>query len=338
MAPFGKKSQPPVRRRYTIGVVESVALIASLARELSKRQPLESLLQLTVDCAAQIVAAPRASVRLFDATRTRLIASCRSGEPLHFVAGEFRVGEGLVGWIAEHSAALRTGDAVADPRFAKRDDVREPIGSFLGVPLTSGAVCFGVISAVSPLRDAFTDGHEQLLSTLAGLCAPHLEMARLARLAAIDPLTGVYNRRGLDLVLPEESSGIVTVAMCDLDRFKAVNDSFGHAAGDEVLRRVARLLANVMRLSDGVVRWGGEEFLLVLPGIELERARRVVERARSWVENERIEVDGTPLPVTISVGVAERRAGEPRQALIARADEALFVAKHSGRNRVELAA
>jgi diguanylate cyclase (GGDEF)-like protein len=318
--------------------VESVALIAALARELSQKQPLEALLQRTVDCAAQIVSAPRASVRLFDATRTRLIASCRSGEPLHRVAGEFRVGEGLMGWIAEHSSPLRTGDAAADPRFAKRDDVREPIGSFLGVPLTSGAVCFGVISAVNPRRDAFTDAHEQLLSTLAGLCAPHLEMARLARLAAIDPLTGVYNRRGLDIVLPEHSAGVVSVAMCDLDRFKAINDSFGHAAGDEVLRRVARLLANVMRLGDGVVRWGGEEFLLVLPGVELERARRVVERARSWVENEPIAVDGTPLPVTISIGVAERRPNESRLQLIARADEALYVAKHSGRNRVELAA
>jgi diguanylate cyclase (GGDEF)-like protein len=318
--------------------VESVTLIAALARELSQKQPLESLLQRTVDCAAKIVSAPRASVRLFDATRTRLIASCRSGEPLHRAAGEFRVGEGLMGWIAEHSAPLRTGDAAADPRFAKRDDVREPIGSFLGVPLTSGAVCFGVISAISPKHDAFTDGHEQLLSTLAGLCAPHLEMARLARLAAIDPLTGVYNRRGLDIVLPEHSAGVVSVAMCDLDRFKAINDSFGHAAGDEVLRRVARLLANVMRLGDGVVRWGGEEFLLVLPGVELERARRVVERARSWVENEPIAVDGTPLPVTISIGVAERRPNESRLQLIARADEALYVAKNSGRNRVELAA
>lgn len=318
--------------------MEPVALIAELAQELSRKQPLEALLQLTVDCAARIVGAPRASVRLFDATRTRLIASCRAGEPMHLGAGEFKVGEGLLGWIAEHNQSLRTGDAAGDPRFVRRADVREPFGSFVGVPLTSGAVCFGVVSAVRPERNAFSAEHEQLLRTLAGLCAPHLELARLARLASIDPLTGVYNRRGLDVVLPESSTGIVSIAMCDLDRFKAINDSFGHAAGDEVLRTVARLLGNVLRSSDGVVRWGGEEFLLVLPGIELDRARRVVERARSWVEHERIEIDGTALPVTISVGVAERRDAETRAQLIARADDALYVAKHSGRNRVELAA
>ncbi|MDB4968224.1 MAG: hypothetical protein JWN44_3913 [Myxococcales bacterium] len=317
---------------------DPVVLMASLARELSQKRPLEALLQLTVECAAKIVSAPRASVRLFDATRTRLIATCRAGEPLHSAPGEFQIGEGLMGWIAQNNLPLRTGDAPADPRFVQRADVRDPIGAFLGVPLVSNNVCFGVVSVVRPDKHAFTEAHENLLMLLAGLCAPHLEMARLTRLAVIDPLTGVFNRRGLDLVLPEDSDIGVSIAMCDLDHFKSINDQFGHAAGDEVLRRVGRLLATVMRSGDGVVRWGGEEFLLVLPTIELGRARRVVERARSWVENEGIEVAGHPVPVTISVGVAERRPGEPRDSLIARADDALYIAKNSGRNRVELAA
>jgi diguanylate cyclase (GGDEF)-like protein len=217
--------------------------------------------------------------------------------------------------------------------------LREPIGSFVGVPLVSNNVCFGVISAVRGDKNGFGPSDAERLVLLAGLCAPHLEMARLTRLAVIDPLTGVFNRRGLELVLPEQAEGEVSVAMCDLDRFKSINDQFGHAAGDEVLRRVARLLATVIRSGDGVVRWGGEEFLLVLPGVELGRARRVVERARSWVENEAIELEPEHLvPVTISVGVAQRRAGEPRETLIARADEALYAAKNAGRNRVELAA
>jgi diguanylate cyclase (GGDEF)-like protein len=317
---------------------DPVFLMATLARELSQKRPLEALLQLTVECAAKIVEAPRASVRLFDGTRTRLIATSRAGQTLHHATGEFRLGEGLMGWIAEHNQSLRTGDAEADPRFAPRSDVKEPIRSFLGVPLVSNNVCFGVVSVVRPDKHAFTETHEHLLSLLAGLCAPHLEMARLTRLAVIDPLTGVFNRRGLDLVLPEESEASVSIAMCDLDKFKSINDEYGHAAGDEVLRRVGRLLATVMRSGDGVIRWGGEEFLLILPGIELGRARRVVERARSWIEHEDVEVAGNQLKVTISVGVAERRGGEPRDALIARADDALYVAKNSGRNRVELAA
>src|SRR5437899_1463881 len=150
---------------------EAMPLIASLARELSQKQPLESLLQVVVARAAAILGAPRASVRLFDSTRTRLIAVCRSGQPLHRGPGaEFNVGEGLMGWIVENNLPLRTGDAINDPRFVPRPDATEPIGSFIGVPLTSSDECFGVVSAVRPLLHAFTAEHEQLLMLLAGLC------------------------------------------------------------------------------------------------------------------------------------------------------------------------
>ena len=230
------------------------------------------------------------------------------------------------------------GDAAADARFVPKSEVVEPFASFIGVPLTTGNVCFGVISATSPTPNAFTEEHESLLSLLAGLCAPHLELARLTRLAAIDPLTGVFNRRGLDLVLPEQDSRLASVAMVDLDRFKQVNDAYGHAAGDELLRRVANLLASVVRAADGVVRWGGEEFLLVLPAVDRAQTHVIVERARATVEADRLVVGGNVLRITISAGVAERRAGESRDALIARADEALYLAKNNGRNRVELAA
>jgi diguanylate cyclase (GGDEF)-like protein len=318
----------------------SVERIARLARELSHQLPLEEQLQRTVDAAAAILVAPRASVRLFDAARARLIAKCRYGEPLHpgSAPAEFRVGEGLMGWIAEKNLPLRTGDATSDARYVPKAEVRDPFASFIGVPLTSGDVCFGVVSATSPAPNAFTEEHEQLLSLLAGLVAPYLEMARISRLAALDPLTGVFNRRGLDLVLPEHDGRLVSVAMCDLDRFKRINDEHGHAAGDVLLRRVAAQLASAVRAADGVVRWGGEEFLLILAGVDRALAQHIVERARKSVEDDAIVVGGNILRITISVGVAERRAGETRDALIARADEALYVAKNSGRNRVELAA
>ncbi len=317
-----------------------VERIAQLARELSHTLPLEEQLQRTVDCAAAILGAPHASVRLFDPARGRLIAKCRFGElgQPGAPAAEFRVGEGLVGWVAANNQPLRTGDATSDARFVPKREVAEAFSSFIGMPLTSGNTCFGVISATSPAPNAFSDAHESLLSLLAGLCAPHLEMARLSRLAAIDPLTGVFNRRGLDLVLPEKDERLSSVAMCDLDRFKHINDVYGHAAGDELLRRVAHLLASLVRAADGVVRWGGEEFLLVLPGVDRALAQHIVERARAAVEEDAIVVAGNVLRITISVGVAERHPGESRDQLIARADEALYVAKHRGRNRVELAA
>ena len=135
---------------------DDVARIAQLARELSHALPLEEQLQRTVDCAAAILGAPRASVRLFDAARTRLIAKCRFGEPLHpgTAAAEFRIGEGLIGWIAAHNQSLRPGDAPSDARFVQKSDVVGPFLSFIGVPLTAGNVCFGVISATSPTPNA----------------------------------------------------------------------------------------------------------------------------------------------------------------------------------------
>jgi diguanylate cyclase (GGDEF)-like protein len=319
---------------------EDVARIALLARELSHTTALEQQLQMTVDCAAAILNAPRASVRLFDAGRARLIAKCRFGEVLAPASGaaEFRVGEGLLGWIAQHNQPLRTGDAQGDARFVAKSEVKEPFASFIGVPLTSSDVCFGVISATSPTPNAFTESHESMLSLLAGLCAPHLELARVARLAAIDPLTGIFNRRGLDLVLPEHDSRLASVAMVDLDRFKRINDDHGHAAGDELLRRVATLLSSVVRAADGVVRWGGEEFLLILPAVDRAQTHIIVERARETIEADRLVVGGKVLRITISAGVAERRPGESRDQLIARADDALYLAKNNGRNRVELAA
>ena len=94
----------------------------------------------------------------------------------------------------------------------------------------------------------------------------------------------------------------------------------------------------MVRAADGVVRWGGEEFVLILAGVDRALAQHIVERARKSVEDDAIVVGGKILRITISVGVAERRPAESRDALIARADEALYVAKNSGRNRVELAA
>jgi diguanylate cyclase (GGDEF)-like protein len=324
--------------------VELDALTA-LARELQQRLTLEEMLQILVDRAAALLGTPRVNVRLLDATRARLLAKARAGTPLHRTANmEFKLGEGLLGWIAVEARSLRSGDADADPRFAARPDLKEPLGSFLGVPLVSGDTCIGVLSAVSSQRDYFTAEQEELLTVLAALCAPYIELARMARLAQVDPLTGVLNRRGLDLAFPEvvaPPDGLVkplSVAMADVDHFKAVNDSHGHAKGDEVLRLVASLLSTVLRAGDAVVRYGGEEFLLILPGVEMARALNVAERARAMVESSRIAAGPSEVRITLSIGVAERRTDENRDALIERADAALLRAKQVGRNRVEPAA
>jgi diguanylate cyclase (GGDEF)-like protein len=208
------------------------------------------------------------------------------------------------------------------------------------VPLLAQDVCIGVLSVAEARHDRFTTDDEQWMTLLAALCAPHIEVARLSRLAQLDSLTGVLNRHGLDLAFAgalHDPSRPLSVAMCDIDRFKDVNDRDGHATGDLVLKRVALVLTSVLRAGDSVVRYGGEEFLLVLPGIEATKAARVAERARATIETEPLAALGSTHPVTISLGVAERHGAEVREQLIARADEALYRAKRMGRNQVCLA-
>jgi len=159
-----------------------------------------------------------------------------------------------------------------------------------------------------------------------------------------DPLTGVANRRGFDSFashLPEPGSrGPVAVLMLDLDHFKSVNDTYGHAAGDEVLKVMARRWAQQIRDSDLLARMGGEEFCILLPGADLEGARGVAEKIRQATCNTPVMVtegEGRrPLPVTVSIGLAWAGPSSDAtlQALLDLADEAVYESKHGGRNRV----
>jgi len=158
--------------------------------------------------------------------------------------------------------------------------------------------------------------------------------------AITDPLTGLYNRLRLKEVLPREmaradrSGCALSVVMFDIDRFKRINDSFGHATGDKVLVALSRLAAGPLRATDDLVRWGGEEFLVVLPGINATEAGHVAEKLRLAIANHRIDDVGQ---ITASFGVAQYAPGEAMTDLISRADRALYQAKASGRNRVEVA-
>jgi diguanylate cyclase (GGDEF)-like protein len=318
-------------------VAALVGNLNGLLGDLQTRGSLEETLQAIAERAAVLVATSRVSVRLLDPTRTRLMARARAGESLH--AGpdvEFRLGEGLIGWIAQHGAPILAAAGDEDPRFAPRAGQKEGLGAFLGVPLLAGRSCLGVLAAVHPTRGYFTKVHQDLMTLVAGIAAPYAEVARLARLAHRDPLTGTLNRRGLEVVFPDDP-GPLTIAIGDVDHFKQVNDSHGHAMGDRVLQQVALLLGAIVRNADAVVRYGGEEFVLVMAGVDEAVGLRVAERCRRAIEAASVELDGISVKVTISFGVAARQTGEPRDAVIARADGALYVAKQLGRNRVELA-
>lgn len=165
--------------------------------------------------------------------------------------------------------------------------------------------------------------------------------AKLTRLAITDPLTRTLNRRGITIALKQAMAHAeryghpLSVALADIDRFKEVNDAFGHEAGDRALEGVASILSEAVRLPDQVGRYGGEEFLLLFPETDLEASTRIAERIRDLIGDADLPVGHRRnASLTVSIGVTAHRNGESASSLISRVDGALYDAKRAGRNRV----
>ncbi|WP_415253482.1 diguanylate cyclase [Thermomonas sp.] len=202
----------------------------------------------------------------------------------------------------------------------------------------------GWAALVLPSRIDVTDADRQVLAEMASAAVQHLEEARanlnLRRSAESDELTGCMNRAALDRRLAAEFTAShaghpLSLLFIDLDYFKKINDTHGHACGDECLRQVAKMLQAGLRAEDVLGRYGGEEFLILLPGLDAAAARIVGERLRQAVERAPLRWQGETLRLTISVGLgAWRQTDESAGQLLARADKALYRAKDEGRNRI----
>jgi diguanylate cyclase (GGDEF)-like protein len=214
------------------------------------------------------------------------------------------------------------------------------------VPLQAGNINFGSLILFG---DEFSDEDRMTTVSLASHAVVALDNARLHRIverqALIDGLTGLANRRQCEESLADELArverfgGPLAVVVADLDWFKDVNDRYGHPAGDTLLREFASLLQGTLRDVDLAGRWGGEEFLLILPGTDLAGGARVAERIRVALAGRIVlSVDGTPIAVTASFGVAAVPPAKTASQLFAAADAAMYEAKRTGKNRVQTAA
>ena len=182
-------------------------------------------------------------------------------------------------------------------------------------------------------------GAAEIFNDISSQVRAEERIRELEALSLIDPLTGAGNRRYAEISVASRLSekkrfGLpVGLLFVDLDRFKSVNDRFGHAAGDEVLRVVGRTLAAASRANDFLGRWGGEEFIVLIGGLEGRRLRNAENRLRTLIA--RSSVPSVPgLEVTVSVGVTEARSDDSVESLVARADQRMYEAKRHGRNRV----
>jgi len=293
----------------------------------------------------QLVGAKACSVMLLDADRKRLLAKAAYGlrtERMHTLS--FKVGEGIAGWVVEKGEPALINDVSQDSRFIVLPANQTPIASMLCVPLLARGERVGVVTATSEHVGAFHPDDLELVRFISTTIALDIENVRLHRVAVTDPLTGAYNREFLHQKLPGEIEAAIdrdrplSLALVDVDHFKAVNDQYGHGIGDVVLAEVARRLRGAIRGGDLLVRYGGEEFLAVLPKADAGRAWEVGERMRQRVCERAFDVgDGLALILRVSVGIAQWRMGETMAVLIDRADAAMYGAKQRGRNRVEVA-
>lgn len=213
------------------------------------------------------------------------------------------------------------------------------VRSVLVIPLHSSfSDLSGIFAIYADDENYFNEVGEGLFRALGALFSSVLtsaaEFTELAKTANSDALTGVLNRHALPIVERRIARQSVFdpkafVFLVDLDHFKLVNDTHGHAVGDEVLRRTAQVMRGLLRRDDDLIRWGGEEFLICLTNTSFEDAQKIAEKLRHAVEN-----TSDPVPVTVSIGMAEVMPQRALQDSIEIADQALFEAKRAGRNRI----
>jgi diguanylate cyclase (GGDEF)-like protein len=198
---------------------------------------------------------------------------------------------------------------------------------------------------ISSLRRNLRTSHSELKKTVESLNISRSELEKslaiIQEIAIHDELTGFYNRRHLLELLENEKNrslrgnAVFTIAMLDIDHFKKVNDTYGHQAGDEVLRRVSAAIKSTMRNTDFCGRYGGEEFVLVLIQTDLKEGMICAERMRANIEKCQLPGIGNGLTITASIGLSQYQMREEIDTMVARADRALYRAKEGGRNRVE---
>jgi diguanylate cyclase len=187
------------------------------------------------------------------------------------------------------------------------------------------------------------NSRKELERTREQLDEVHRQLEQARSEAVSDPLTRLPNRRALDPALSREVARArrndvpLCVAVIDIDHFKRVNDQFGHAAGDAALVHLAQVLKPAVRETDMLARFGGEEFVLVLPDTALPGAEFTMNRLLRAIERAPLEFEGKQIPIRFSAGLAQWQSGESPEQVVKRADEAMYQAKAAGRGRVAVA-
>ncbi|HYD52568.1 MAG TPA: sensor domain-containing diguanylate cyclase, partial [Gemmatimonadaceae bacterium] len=338
-----------VRREFGRRMRQSDALLQAVRRIHEHRVP-ESLAQAICDTAVDVTSARWAAlVRWHPANGSGEVQFATEGFGVRAFAG---VDDGsMVASVCQEGLPVVLEDATAvyahAAVFAPGERLT-PFGALAIVPLVWGDHVLGAIAIAAPEPNAISHEEAKNVGLLGAVAATSLvivwENQEVSRRANTDPLTGVANRRYFDeafkRVLSETDrfGGSGSLVLVDIDHFKRVNDTYGHDAGDAVLRSVARTLAEGVRTVDVCARIGGEELALLLPQTSREGAFELADRLRRAIEGRVVQYGSEEIRVTASFGVASYpECSRSREGMFPAADKALYEAKHDGRNRVKLA-
>jgi diguanylate cyclase (GGDEF)-like protein len=335
--------------------LDRFAAIAELTKAITPIRSYEALLQSILDKSAELLKAEQGSLMLLDQETDALLLEAKKGV-ISGMTDKMRIprGVGIAGKVAEMGEPLLVENLESDPRVRQKNRRHYKTRSFVSVPLKIGDRTIGVLNLSDKTTgEVFNEEDLRLVQSFASHAAVVLERnvlydqaERLKKLSITDPLTGLLNRRYLEERLEEEISRSsrharrVSLMMLDIDGFKPYNDTFGHIAGDTLLKLIAESIMNSVRTMDIVSRLGGDEFLVILPETDALLAKQIAERIRSEVERLAVPPRGAERSVktaTVSIGIACYPShGDTIEVLLEQVDKALYLAKLQGKNRTEV--
>jgi diguanylate cyclase (GGDEF)-like protein len=332
--------------------MHQLSILYDVAKALNFIDDFTKLLALILDQAIEILECQKGSLMLIDEKSEELVVRVVRGidkvveEKIlngEILPTRLKKGEGVAGTVIESAEPIILNEIGEDSRFKESKDSR--VENILCVPLKVFDECIGVINITNKkYNKKFTEEDLKIMTAIASQAAVTIKNAKLYEMAITDGLTKLYIRRHFIQRFEEELRRSkrykhdLSLVMIDIDHFKLLNDKYGHQAGDEVLVETARVFRRMVRATDIVGRYGGEEFCIVLSETGMEGAAIISERLRGEVEAMEITYEHFKIKATISLGIATFpiHAESPDQ-LIRNADMALYAAKNSGRNRLCLA-
>jgi diguanylate cyclase (GGDEF)-like protein len=295
----------------------------------------------------QMVSYDSASVQLLEGNELYIIGGSGLKNPEEVAELRFPIpGDNPNTVVVERGAPYYLPDAGAVYKQFNLSP-HDQIHSWLGVPLIVQKKVIGLLTVESEKPNRFNEQEIMVATEFAKQVAVTLENARILQetqtQAITDALTGLHNRRGLyqtgefEFLRARRIHRPFSILMFDIDHFKKINDTYGHAVGDQILQQLALRCAKTSRATDLLGRYGGEEFIILLTETNLEAAKLIGERLRQSIMSTPFSTDSGELVVTASIGVTESNPADTLNTLIERADAALYQAKHAGRNRVAVA-